>query len=95
MTHIDVYVYLDINDPTNVIKIDHPKNNEKVHLLFSSSCKYDALVPYNDEEEEEKEQQVTDQEYKSANFSKKEISLKASKKIQRKTNTECNTLKTK
>ena len=25
MIHIDVYVYLDINDPTNVIKIDHPK----------------------------------------------------------------------
>ena len=67
MTHMDVYVYLDINDPTNVIKIDHPKNNGKVHLLFSNNCHYDALVPYNDEEEEEKDQQDTDQEYISAN----------------------------
>ena len=48
------------------------------------------MVPYNDEEEEEKDQQYTDQEYISANFSMKEVSLKASKKKRRKTNTECN-----
>ena len=79
MTHIGVYVYLDINDSTNVIKIDHPKNNGKVHQLFSNNCHYDALVPYNDEdEEEEKDQQDTDQEYISANFSMKEVSLKES-----------------
>ena len=79
MTHMDLYVYLDINDPANVIKIDHPKNNGKVHLLFSNNCHYDALVPYNDEEEEEKDQKDTDQEYISANFSMKEVRLKASK----------------
>ena len=95
MTHMDLYVYLDINDPTNVIKIDHPKNNGKVHLLFSNNCHYDALVSYNDEEEEEKDQQDTDQEYISANFSMKVVSLKASKKIRRKTNTECKIEKTK
>ena len=92
---MDLYVYLDINDPTNVIKIDHPKNNGKVHLLFSNNCHYDALVSYNDEEEEEKDQQDTDQEYISANFSMKVVSLKASKKIRRKTNTECKIEKTK
>ena len=71
--------------PTNVIKIDHPKNNGKVYLLFSNNCHYDALVPYNDEEEEEeKDQQVTDQECKSANFSLKEVSLKAFKKYEEK-----------
>ena len=82
MTHMDIIVYLDFNDPTNVIKIDHPKNNGKVHLLFSNNCHYDALVPYNGEEEKEKDQQDTDQEYISTNFSMKEVSLKASKKYE-------------
>ena len=78
----EIYVYLDINNPTNVIKIDHPKNNGNVLLLFSNNCHYDALVPYNDEEEEEKDQLECDQEYKSTNFSMKEVSLKASKKYE-------------
>ena len=81
-THIDVYVNLNINDPTNVIKIDHPKNNGKVHLLLSKNCHYDVLAQYNDEEEEDKVQKVTDQEYKSANLNLKEISLKTSKKYE-------------
>ena len=79
MTHMDFYVNFDINDPTNVIKIDHPKNNAKVHLLLSFNCHYGALVPYNDEEEEEKDQQVTYQEYKLASFYMKEVCLKTSK----------------
>ena len=82
MTYMDIYVYLDINDPTNVIKIVHPKHNGKVHLLFSNNCHYDTLVPYNDEEEEEKDQHNTDREYISANFSMKEVNLKASKKYE-------------
>ena len=95
MTHMDIYVYLDFNDPTNVIMIDHPKNNGKLHILFSNNYHYDALVPYNGEEEKEKDQQDTNQEYISANFSTKEVNLKASKKIRRKTNIECNIEKTK
>ena len=54
--HIDFYVCLDINDPTNIIKIDHLKNIGKVHILFSNNYHFDALVSYNDEEEKEKDE---------------------------------------
>ena len=59
------------------------KNNRKVHLLFSNNCHNDAMVPYNDEEEL-KDQQVTDQECKSVNFSIKAVSSKAYKKYEEK-----------
>ena len=43
MIHMDFCVYLDINNPTNVIKIDHPKINGKVHLLLATTA---TMMPW-------------------------------------------------
>ena len=40
---MEIYVYLNINDPTNVIKIDHPKNNGKVDLLLATT---ETIMPW-------------------------------------------------
>ena len=45
MIYIEVYIYLDVNDPTKVIKIYHPKNNRKVYLK-ASSWPMDFLVTW-------------------------------------------------